>query len=304
MTPEPGDDPRLDDGAGLRRRAHGRAGAPPRASRCRQWDGAIVGVVTLDRARAGPAGPARGRSACRTSRSRCRWWATATPDEQLLDDGRPLRARRARPAARVRGRRGSPASSRRPTSQRADRAPASPTAAATVVVSRGRPRSARSVSRLRVALGEHLALVVVALALGQADLDLGPPVLEVDAQRHEGQTLLLGLARDLVDLVVVEQQLAAADRVELAAANAYGRMCIPWSHTSPSSTRAYASCRLAWCSRSDFTSAPCSTMPALPRVEDEVVVARLAVGEDGLVRLARHADDANRRPGRRRAGSI
>ena len=36
---------------------------------------------------------------------------------------------------------------------------------------------------------------------------------------------------------------------------------MPKSHTSPSSTRAYASRMLAWPSRIDFTSEPASTIP-------------------------------------------
>src|SRR5262249_37954674 len=69
-----------------------------------------------------------------------------------------------------------------------------------------------------VPLGEDPPLVVVALAPGQPDLDLGPAVLEVDAQRDEREALLLGAPVELVDLLVVQQQLAPADGVELTPA--------------------------------------------------------------------------------------
>ena len=74
---------------------------------------------------------------------------------------------------------------------------------------RWRP-SARSISRSRVALGDGLALVALLAALGQAQLDLGPAVPEVQAQRDERQALLGDAGLQAVDLVAVQQQLAAA----------------------------------------------------------------------------------------------
>ena len=60
--------------------------------------------------------------------------------------------------------------------------------------------------------GQRLALVPGLLALGERDLDLGAPVLEVQGGRDDGEALLVDLALDLLDLVAVEQQLALASR--------------------------------------------------------------------------------------------
>src|SRR5215218_7662487 len=61
---------------------------------------------------------------------------------------------------------------------------------------------------LGVPLGQGLALVVGPLASGQAELHLDQLVLEVDAQRDQGQAALLDPRRQLVDLLAVEQELA------------------------------------------------------------------------------------------------
>src|SRR5207342_1747407 len=71
---------------------------------------------------------------------------------------------------------------------------------------------------LGVSLREDLTLVVVPLALRQADLHLRPAVLEVDAEWDDGQALLLGLVPDLGDLLLVQEQLPAPYRIQLAAA--------------------------------------------------------------------------------------
>ena len=196
------------------------AGAPPRAARC-------SGGTARSSASSRSTGWRGSRSTQRTSirvqdvAMPMSMVGTATPDEQLLADGRPLRARRARAAAGVRGRpprrivtaagprdahRSRRVARRRRSSERA-------AAVGSVGTAAQRPLGLA----LGVACGEGLALVVVALAPRQPELDLRPPLLEVDAERDERQALLLGLARDLVDLVVVEQELAAPDRIQLAA---------------------------------------------------------------------------------------
>src|SRR5680860_1766820 len=53
---------------------------------------------------------------------------------------------------------------------------------------------------LGVALGDCAPLVVAALTLRHRELDLGPAVLEVHLQRHEGDALLLRRPGELVDL--------------------------------------------------------------------------------------------------------
>ena len=50
-------------------------------------------------------------------------------------------------------------------------------------------------------------------ATAEAELDLGPTVLEEDAQRQDCEAALRGFLRDLVDLVLVQQQLAGPLRL-------------------------------------------------------------------------------------------
>jgi flagellin len=63
---------------------------------------------------------------------------------------------------------------------------------------------ALGVSRLEI-----LALVVVLLALSEADLDLDSPVLQIDLQRHGRESLLVHLGRDPQGLILVDEQLTA-----------------------------------------------------------------------------------------------
>src|SRR5437660_950025 len=66
---------------------------------------------------------------------------------------------------------------------------------------------------LGVPFRDRLALVELALASGQADLDLCMIAGEVNAQRDERVTLLLHLADQARDLLAVQQELARAQRV-------------------------------------------------------------------------------------------
>lgn len=59
-------------------------------------------------------------------------------------------------------------------------------------------------------LAQCLTLVEFLLASGERDLRLDAPVLEIQAQRHDGIALRLRLAREFFDLVGVQQQLALA----------------------------------------------------------------------------------------------
>src|SRR5258708_37268025 len=62
-----------------------------------------------------------------------------------------------------------------------------------------------------VALLLGLALVVQLLALGERELDLGPAlVVEIELERHQRHALALDRADQLVDLALVQQQLARA----------------------------------------------------------------------------------------------
>src|SRR5690242_10280503 len=64
-----------------------------------------------------------------------------------------------------------------------------------------------------VALSERMPLVVRLLALGQSDLDLGPDVLEVEREGNDRQAPLGRTPLDPVDLLPVEQHLAATARL-------------------------------------------------------------------------------------------
>src|SRR2546422_3608593 len=52
--------------------------------------------------------------------------------------------------------------------------------------------------------------VVLLLRLGECDRHLGEPVLEVQLERHDGESLATRAADELADLLRVEQQLAGA----------------------------------------------------------------------------------------------
>src|SRR5438105_5383770 len=68
---------------------------------------------------------------------------------------------------------------------------------------------------LRVAPGHILALVPKFLSAGQADLDLDVVAYQVHAQRHDRQSLCTHLGVEILDLSLVEQQLATAVRLRV-----------------------------------------------------------------------------------------
>src|SRR5947199_3933035 len=70
---------------------------------------------------------------------------------------------------------------------------------------------------LGVALRDGSTLVVGPLALGHGQLELGAAVLEVHTKRYERHALLARGAGERVDLLAVQEQLAATGRVELGA---------------------------------------------------------------------------------------
>ena len=71
---------------------------------------------------------------------------------------------------------------------------------------------------LRVPLGNILALIVILLAARQSDLHLRQPVLVyVHLEWHDRQALERCLPDELADLLLVQQQLAVAQRVGVKA---------------------------------------------------------------------------------------
>src|SRR5688572_21725779 len=75
---------------------------------------------------------------------------------------------------------------------------------------------------LDVAGGDGVALVVVLAAPGDGQLDLGPAVVEVDRQGHEGEPVPRGLHAQHVDLLAVQEQLAAPVGVVAAVSHGLG----------------------------------------------------------------------------------
>ena len=141
---------------------------------------------------------------------------------------------------------------------------------------------------LGVALGEGLALVVVALAPGKGELDLRSAVPEVDPERHEGGAALREGALDLDDLLAVQEQLALADGIELFARVGVGQHVHP---EEPELVVVDAGVGVlqvgaAFAHRLDLGAREHD--PGFPRVEDVVVVPRLAVGDDELVAAPAH----------------
>src|SRR5262249_6597615 len=77
-----------------------------------------------------------------------------------------------------------------------------------------------------------LALVVLLLATGHAQLDLGPAVLEVQPQRYQCEAALRGLAGELGDLALVQEELARPLGlvVELVAHRVFGDVAADQPH--------------------------------------------------------------------------
>src|SRR5512140_2509063 len=65
-----------------------------------------------------------------------------------------------------------------------------------------------------VPLGDVVPLVVELLPAAQSDLELDPWPLEVELHRDDGQSPLLDLAEEVVDLLPLEEELADAQRVD------------------------------------------------------------------------------------------
>src|SRR5674476_654042 len=119
------------------------------------------------------------------------------------------RARRLPPGQQAKTRASAPKLREPPTASE-------PAAAAALVAAPELPFPTCRDRPLRLALillrPQRMPLVILALALGQGDLDLGVAVLEVDGQRNDRLAALLGLLHELGDLLLVQEQLAPATR--------------------------------------------------------------------------------------------
>lgn len=67
---------------------------------------------------------------------------------------------------------------------------------------------------LRIAFGGGFALVVLLLPFAKTDQQLRVAVADINLERHDRISLLLGLAQQLVNLRLMQQQLARAGRID------------------------------------------------------------------------------------------
>ena len=136
---------------------------------------------------------------------------------------------------------------------------------------------------MRVPLGQVAPLVDPLLASRHGELDLDPPVLEVEARRDEREALLAHLAVQRVDLAPVEQELAVAlgTVVELVALRVLGdrRADEPRLAVADLGVR-LGELRAALAERLDL--GPRQLQARLDPVEQVVVVPRAAVLGDQL----------------------
>ena len=168
-----------------------------------RFDGTIAGLVSVDRLRSAPAAPEEGARRVQDYMVPVSTIRVAHPDDRLADIA-------VRPRAVASGTRSSStgisssASSLPKPSHRARRSLPYPLERALGLA-------------LGVTLRDRPPLVVRALAFRHGQLDLGSTILEVHPQRHERDAFLAGGAGQRVDLLAVQQQLAATRRVELGA---------------------------------------------------------------------------------------
>ena len=137
-----------------------------------------------------------------------------------------------------------------------------------------------------VALGQGLALVVGALAPGQAQLDLDQVALEVDAQGDQGEAALVDAGRQLVDLLAVEQELAGAGRLValVAGVGVGGDLHVQDELVAVDHGVGVLERPFALAEGLDLAAA--QDQAGLDRLEDLVVVAGTAVGRDRARGLA------------------
>src|SRR5437763_3263068 len=138
-----------------------------------------------------------------------------------------------------------------------------------------------------------LALVMQLLALGERELHLGaPPIVEIELERHQRHALALDRPDQLVDLPLVQQQLARALRrmVEAAGLPIFGDVGIDQPDLAAARIRVrFRDRRLAAAQR--FHLAAGERDAGLELLADRVVEARLAIFGDDLevrVLLGRH----------------
>src|SRR5262245_26103355 len=145
----------------------------------------------------------------------------------------------------------------------------------------GRPRLAIGPAPL-----DRLALVVSLLAFREPEGNLDPTVLEVHAGRHERHAALDRLADQLSNLLAVQQQLALPRRLVIGIAPMAVRLDV--DVVDPHFPGVHAGIAVAQVDvplPDRFDLGPEERHTSLERLEDVVVVERLAVFGDVLLRL-------------------
>src|SRR5215472_3917360 len=143
---------------------------------------------------------------------------------------------------------------------------------------------------LRVGLGKRLALVVLALAAAEPDLDLGVVAREVHAQRDQRVAALADLADQARDLLRVQQQLARPPRlvVDVAALRVGADVDVLQPRLAPVDAHvAVGQVGPAGPERLHLGAG--QHQARLVALVDEVVVEGAAVDRDVLLPLLRHA---------------
>src|ERR1700722_5414074 len=147
---------------------------------------------------------------------------------------------------------------------------------------------------LPVAILAGRSLVVLLLALGQPDLELGPALLPVELQRHQRVAAPLHRAEEMIELPAAQQELAGARRIRIDVRRGRDqridmravekRLAVLQVHIG------LGNLRLA---RAHALDLPAEKGNAgLVVLLDEVIEARLAVDRDRgqFVRVFRHID--------------
>src|SRR5439155_6560595 len=142
------------------------------------------------------------------------------------------------------------------------------------------------------------SLLVLPFAARERDLDLRHPVREVDAERDQGQALLVHLTSDLIDLAPMQEQLARAKRQvrALVPLLVRGDVQTLQPHLVPSHATETVHERSV-SSAERLHLVPRELDPALETLEQLVVMSRATVAGDDLLALvlAAHRPEATRR---------
>src|SRR5438105_6668966 len=138
-----------------------------------------------------------------------------------------------------------------------------------------------------VARGDCLSLVVLTLALAESNLELDPVALPVEAQRNQGQPLLLDGDPQADDLRLVQEQLSLAFRLVIGAVAPFVGADVDVDQERLAPTEAdvsLAEVGAALSQRFDFGAAELEA--GFNSLQDEVVMEGRPVAGDGGIGIA------------------